>query len=985
MEFLIDGPNVQIKHYEKYNPDTLDPILINKYSSNNISLKSMDFNLFYKIDFTLQLNDFYLINNIKIFNLPELNKNNIILSQITFSYPDIINSNNNNKYKIDIPFYYNPDKSDIITIQNNEISIFCVGTTNQICLSFLIRKNIEINEIITSKKYINKFIIYSQYIYSIPNATFLMTLLNLKNYFYNLKNNKNISKEISLVKIKDNYFCSMYLTAISMIQARLYIQSWEMLTNLQNEILSFNSENNLHKNNFLKILFEINNKKNNEKKIYLTKLELIKGICMFEHGNIQIFLSCLRNCINIFYNNKYVVLSKNISLSKINETAQDKIYIQSFLEKYGIKIVDILITFLDNKNEMMLYSVLKIFEFFIDYNPEITYKSLDKVVYFLFKINYNIYYYKKKINNNTNNPLIQENENNNNIINNTDNNNNLLEKIFINNGLLFPYDLYKNFNNNQKNSNINNNNNNSRNNSNDSIYKYNSISQVLQKQINYTLDTIIQNINNYSPSVINSILKTCTPFLFEIINNNDKETLIYASSVKLLKKCYENSSSNLYYLNYQNLLNLFIFGIKPSLLEVYKEYIKLQNTTYNNNKDLHLNKKLKENIKFNNIRNNYLSILLNTNALIENNDYGNLITIIFDRINDIYLNDFNENSSVNYLNQCINYIRICLECFSQNTDNKDIEFIIFYLYLSIEFLIIIYFPNSKNDIKKAIISFYLGKKTKNNLVILNKINELITILFELEKITLINISSYILFEPILEILSRIKFLYKTNNDCFPLYDKFFLDQYELLAFHISNKGINYDNIKYLLKTLPLIENEDENFNIVFRKIFSIFLLNIDNYYNEESFNLFSLSMEKISNFIDENLFEDITTAILNKSNYKGKIFNQCYNKYYEIIINNNNYFNYFIQGFINCLNDYKNEMVINKGDKIMFKTKFIDRIELIKKFFAYLKTNNKINILKFLIFNRNDLLKLIIDYLKILNALILLLLITIEIVMLITI
>ena len=34
----------------------------------------------------------------------------------------------------------------------------------------------------------------------------------------------------------------MYLTAISMIQARLFIQAWEMLTNLQNEILSFNDK-----------------------------------------------------------------------------------------------------------------------------------------------------------------------------------------------------------------------------------------------------------------------------------------------------------------------------------------------------------------------------------------------------------------------------------------------------------------------------------------------------------------------------------------------------------------------------------------------------------------------------------------------------------------------------------------------------------------------------------------------------------------------
>ena len=34
----------------------------------------------------------------------------------------------------------------------------------------------------------------------------------------------------------------MYLTAISMIQVRLFIKAWEMLTNLQKEILSFNDK-----------------------------------------------------------------------------------------------------------------------------------------------------------------------------------------------------------------------------------------------------------------------------------------------------------------------------------------------------------------------------------------------------------------------------------------------------------------------------------------------------------------------------------------------------------------------------------------------------------------------------------------------------------------------------------------------------------------------------------------------------------------------
>ena len=38
--------------------------------------------------------------------------------------------------------------------------------------------------------------------------------------------------------------------------------------------------------------------------------------------------------------------------------------------------------------------------------------------------------------------------------------------------------------------------------------------------------------------------------------------------------------------------------------------------------------------------------------------------------------------------------------------NNDFDFVIFYLYLILEFLIIIYLPNSKNEIKKALLSFY---------------------------------------------------------------------------------------------------------------------------------------------------------------------------------------------------------------------------------------------------------------------------------------
>ena len=1021
MEFFSDSPNIQIKSSETYNSSQLNQNLIFKY--NNIQLEQINKKSFYMIDCNINLNDYYLINNVKInlentqptvINQNDINieneKNNninnnivndIILGNILFLYPDYHNNNdsgiNDNKY--DIPCYYNPDKEDIILNKNNEISIFCIGATNHICFRFLIKKKIKLEDITKNKKFITKYIIYSQYIYSIPNATFLMTLLNLKNFFYNLKNSKELNKSNDKIKIKNNYYCSMYLTAISMMQARLFIQAWEMLTILQTEILSFDN-NILEKNKFLKIMFEIKSKDKNYypvKKVYLTKLELIKAICMFEHGHTQIFLDCLKNSINIFYNNKYSFLGGNICLNKINEIAQDKIHIQGILSRYGNKIMDILINFLKDKNEMILYSVLKIIEFFVDYNPIITFGSIHKIIKFISKVSYTIYKNKQPANNNENiddtynDYLIIEDEefinniNNNNIINE---NISPLETIMKDNGLLFPDELYKEFKKEQKKENKNNNKDEKDDEDNidiNKIYKFNSLSQVLQKQINYTLDTIIQNISNFDTNVINNILKTCSPFLFSILKISPKESLIYVCSLKILKKCYMNHSSNLYFLNYRNILNLFFFGIKSNLKDIFKEYIKIQKNIYKNKSDFHTTKKIKENLQNINLKNNYINSLLNTNAIIENNEFGNLITIIFDRISETFVHDFsfhnlsktknNLYGCIDYISNCIKYIKKCLDIIKNENEkiNNDFDFLIFYIYLLLEFIIIIYLSNNKNEIKKNLVKFYLGKDSEYKSILFQKIEELISILFDLEEYTLTNISSYLLFEPILDILSRIKYIYKIPNNNskikFPSYDIYFLKQYELLYNFISKNGITYDNIKYLLKTLPLTDMENDQFIIYFKKILNIFLINFDNYYTEESFSLFSLSLEKISKFLDEKIFEKITNAILNKSNYKGKIFNQCYHKYNEIILNNeNNIFNLMLKQFEKAMIDYKNEMEKNKGNKILFKAKyikFIDRIELIRKFYEYIKNNinktNENNMWKYNIFEQEDIMKNIID------------------------
>ena len=1030
MEFFSDSPNIQIKISESYNSSQLNQNLIYKY--NRDSLEQINKKSFYMIDCNINLNDYYLINNVKI-NLEnnqavmnnqndiknENEKNNnmnnniineIILGNILFLYPDFHTNNEvvNNENKYDIPYYYNPDKEDIIINKNNEISIFCIGATNHICFRFLIKKKIKFDDIIKNKKYITKYIIYSQYIYSIPNATFLMTLLNLKNFFYNLKNSKDLNKSNDKIKIKNNYYCSMYLTAISMIQARLFIQAWEMLTNLQNEILSYDN-NVLEKNKFLKIMFEVRHKDKSYypvKKVYLTKLELIKAICMFEHGHTQIFLDCLKNSIDIFYNNKYIFLGGNICLNKINEIAQDKIHIQGLLSRYGNKIMDILITFLKDKNEMILYSVFKIIEFFVDYNPIITFGSIHKIIKFISKVSYNIYKNKQQsINNNENDININKNiyddyliiENSEDLENNINNslvneNINELEGIMKEKGLLFPDELYKEFKKELKRENKNNKEEKDEEENNDinKLNKFNSMSQVLQKQINYTLDTIIQNISNYDSNVINNILKTCSPFLFSILKIAPKDSLIYLCSLKVLKKCYMNSSSNLYYMNYRNILNLFFFGIKPNLKDIFKEYIKIQKNIYKNKTDFHTTKKIKENLQNINLKNNYINSLLNTNAIIDNNEFGSLITIIFDRVSEIFVHDFsyynlsksknNLYGGIDYISNCTKYIRICLDMIKNQKDkiSEDLDFLVFYIYLILEFIIIIYLSNNKKEIKKNLLSFYLGKDSKYKSILFQNLEELIKVLFDLEEYTLTNISSYLLFEPILDILSRIKYLYKIQNENLKIklssYDVYFLKQYEHLYNFISKNGITYDNIRYLLKTLPLADVEDEKFIFYFKKILDIFLINFDNYYTEESFNLFSLSLGKIANFIDENIFEKITNAILNKSNYKGKIFNQCYNKYNEIILNNENnfIFNLMLKSFEKAIIDYKIEMEKNKGNKILFKAKyikFIDRIELIRKFYEYIRNNinrtNEKKMWKYNIFNQENIMNNILDIISI--------------------
>ena len=369
MEFLFDNPNIEIKIDEIENKNKNDNILspfdidikLNNNNENDTDIKDnkeeenelienhekrnltqYSLNLFFKLD------DYYLINQIKIMKNNNFEQN-IKINEIKFK--------NINTKEWEEAYFYAPDTKDIILNTNESITIFSVGLTNNIHLSLLInnkeknQKDLILREI---KDSILKFMIHSQYIYSIPNSTILMTLLNLKNYFLNYSSYNHIPVEDQPKSIIHNYLCSLFLTSIAMIQSRLYIQSSELLKTLQNFILQ--NEKNSDVINFCKIFFEIYNNETEIIKICIIKIELVKSLCMFEHGHIHIFLNCLKHCVKVNDKNDFSWLSETVSFNKVNELVSDKYYIQNFLQKYGDKISDLITRYLTNKSEIIKFS-----------------------------------------------------------------------------------------------------------------------------------------------------------------------------------------------------------------------------------------------------------------------------------------------------------------------------------------------------------------------------------------------------------------------------------------------------------------------------------------------------------------------------------------------------------------------------------------------------------------------------------------------------
>ena len=913
MEFLLNSQYIELNVNNNFEDDKN---YINILQGNKINLKEI---IYQKnsdeekkktnLEIFVNLDDYYLINNINILINKNLD-NSIRIFNVQFR--SIKNDSWENAY------FNNPDSNKIITRNEDSISLFSVGLTNKIKLNFEVI-NIEIPKDIKNffENKINKIIIYSQYIHSIPNATFLMTLLNLKIFFENFC----LKKENDDLII--NHFCALYITSTSMIQARLFIQSWELLSKFQKFILNNKNEN---VNFFLEILFEINDENHNNIHVFLTKIELIKSLCMFEHGHTQIFLMCLKNCLEIFNNKNFSsVNNNNICFNKVNEIANDKYNIRKFLHENGKKLSEILMKFLKNKNEIIIFSILKIFEFMIDYNPHVLFENLGEIVKFLFETSFSNS--KQKESTNFNQPIFFQK---------------LKEKkLFCNQEI---YISFINLNHNNKSTN--------------KETKKQISSQVLQKQINYTIDTIISDVASFENDLILQILSKNNAFLFEILKNSEKNNLIYICALKLLKKCYENVSISY---DFDKLFDLFSLCLKPNIKSQFKEYLNFQTENNVDFKSRKNRKDLKESLTNITNKNNVLNFLLNSNNLLDSNDFSCLIFIMLDKISNSFI--FNHDGA--FAHEIVNYVRTILDFLKNEAITNYIEkdFAIYYLYLILQFFIIVYFSNNKEQIQKEIF-----KLNKNKLLNKNVLHNLINSLFELIEFTLSNKKSYILFECALQILAKIKEIYDPENDDFS-YENYLLKTYDSLAIFIETNGIFNENIKFFLKTLPLCEMNNREFIFNVKKCFDIFLKNFENYYNEEAFHLFSLFLEKLKKNFDKNSFKNITKTMINKSNYKGNIFKQCYNKYNNIIFENEEYLNFYKEIFNEGLSEYKNNMEKFNRDKFQFKNcylKFLDQIELYKKYFEFLSENKNQNqnfFKNFLLFD-NKSFDLIIDCLK---------------------
>jgi hypothetical protein len=685
---------------------------------------------------------------------------------------------------------------------------------------------------------------------------------------------------------EENYVCALFLTASSMIQARLFIQAWEFLNNLQMDILDRIDSNNLY---FFKILLEPHTNHMllssddgmTRTATYLAKLELIKGICSFEHGHINAFLDSLKNCINIYYYNDYSELKQSISWTKNNEIASDKFYIQNFLITNGKRLVEILITLLEDQNEIITMSSLKVIEFILDYYPIIFSAHFYKLIKSILKLVLPTNNLIRSINN--------ENKHISKILS--------YEKHFEENGIYFNGELIRQYFKINYNAEVVDNS------------EKKAISPIILKQINYTLDTLINNVEILHTNDILTITNKTNMFLLDLLSK-DIDPIIVLNVIKLLKKLFENINTDLLELlnKGNNQINLTELIMKLVALSLKYKYENLNKLKYS--------------------------------ELFEINEKSGIVSFILDKISEeFYL--FNEREPyVDFIKWATSNLKIIIKQI-KSTQNELFEFNTFYCYLLIS--LINYLLFNKNDLKIEITNIF-SQKIHNDFI--NILSDLIMTLFEIEEYTLYDKNLLCLFELITDLFKKMSNSYK--KFIYIDYGKLFIDQYKSLYKYIEKAGIYNENIVFLVKTLPLIELGEDEMSEVIQNIFISILNNFSNYYNEDIYELFNLLLDKIANSMDENMINMVIRAIINKYNYKGANFKQCSNKFFELLLSNEIYFKYMKDGLIQAIEIFSNNIEQHK-DINKFKEQyleFIEKLEFYKKYFEFLKDNSDTKILE---------------------------------------
>ena len=895
-------------------------------------------------------------------NLKKLNYNNI----------SNLNLENLENKKIGSQNLIN-NNSNYLTNFNSKSQLNQINCKNSFYNSNSNKNNIFNNKIYSILPVINsikKIIVNSQYLYTIPNSTLLMSLVNINNFFLNHNTNS---------KNNTNYIISLYLTASCMAQSRLFIQSWELFNKLQLFLINYEDisiYSLIFRENFNQNQPNIFNKIKDLKNSIAAKIEIIKSVCMYEHGHIQPYLDSLYNAINIYYSGDYTTLKYGINWSKINDYNSDKFYVQNFLSKNGKKLIDLLLFCLNDKCELLLISTLKIIEYIIDYHPVVIteyfpkiIKSLLKLIYPISKINQFLDPKKKLCINNLNYEdfyiFLNKNKEYDEFI-----------QIFLTKDIFFPKDLLLKFLSvNFDFSEINN-----KNNINPpvGIENKNSISSILMKQINYTLDTIINNLDNLSFSEVNNIFVKTNRLLIEILKYDLDQNTNF-NILKLIRKIYENINSSVNELGkslnrnnhtekqFNELISAILtISINPKIF--LKQISDVNNI--NKNPNNFNNSKIK-NISFSPINgitdaDNYSNFFhsLKYFELFENTEKSNTILFALEKLSEINFLSHSENVNFENLNWIKLNIEIIIKYIKKNIDNftgknfvnnKNNKiwnnnlnlFCIFYLFLNLNLFKILYLE--REDIKFHSI-FRL--KFKANIELIKPFLSILNLLLELEEITLQIKDCFFIFETLIEILRNLKKKFENFFDF--NFNKIFIPQLKMLKNRLLEYGIFKENSFFLDKVLPFIdiesqgELEKKDTIQVLKEIFEVILHNFSNFYDEEIFLVYNQLLDKLSNYLDNDLIMKIVKSIVFKYNYKGDNFKNSTKKLYEIFVSNMNYFSLFKMDIVNStksifLNSLVSESIqVNRvfcNDQNVNKQiyEYFEKLEFYKKFIEFVK------------------------------------------------